>query len=131
MRQFLQARYEVIDQSQVNEIRDLHDVRRFLAAGKIDPAKSLGRLYGVDWLVIGEGASELIGPMPGTQRISSVARFQAKAINVHAGKIVAVVNPPSIGGWALTERSAGQEALTRAARLLADELLTALQSVTY
>jgi hypothetical protein len=82
----------------------------------------------VDWLVIGEGFSELVGKKPGTNRISSEARFQAKVIDIHTGQLVVVASPPSVGGWAHGEMNAGKAALSNAASLLAEELLRALNN---
>jgi uncharacterized caspase-like protein len=115
IRQLLQSGLSVVDQEQVQRLRDSDQVRKAVT-GDREAVRSLGRQYGADVLIVGEAASEKAmsgGPLG--QLVSVRAQVDARALRTDTGDILAT-DGQSASGIDLVESGAGKKAIEEAAK---------------
>lgn len=115
IRQLLQSGLNVVDQEQVQRIRDSDQVRKAVT-GDRGAVRSLGQRHGADVLIVGEASSEkaMSGGLLG-QLVSVRAHVDARALRTDTGDIV-TTDGQSASGVDLVESGAGRKALEEAAR---------------
>ncbi len=115
IRQLLQSGLSVVDQEQVQRIRESDQVRKAVT-GDREAVRSLGQRHGADVLIVGEASSEkaMSGGALG-QLISVRAHVDARALRTDTGDIV-TTDGQSASGVDLVESGAGRKALEEAAK---------------
>ena len=121
IRRFLEVGFYVVDQKQVEAIRDQERV--LTAVNNPQVAASLGAEFGADIIVIGEAFSEFAGSRGG--RVSARARVEARAIDTRTGRILAADGKHGSGAD-IAEFVAAKTALRKAGAELGDYFITQL-----
>lgn len=130
-RQLKDAGYYVVDQKQIDKIRESEAVEK-VAEGDIEGAVAMGQRFGAEIVVAGEAVGELGGTAGGggyggmSYSFKSVrARGDVRAIRVDTGEIVATARAEGSGAD-ISELVAGKKALTKVgedmAKALVDEI---------
>ncbi|MSQ48568.1 MAG: hypothetical protein EXR78_09355 [Deltaproteobacteria bacterium] len=115
IRQLMQSGFSVVDQEQVQRIRESDQLRKAVT-GDREAARSLGQRHGADVLIVGEASSEKAmsgGPLG--QLVSVRAYVDARALRTDTGDIL-TTDGQSASGVDLVESSAGKKALEAAAK---------------
>lgn len=126
IRQLLDYKFRVVDQSQIAIIRDTDQVKQLLA-GNDRLATAVGLDYGADIVVIGEAISEYQQNFP-NGLVSCSARVEARAIRTDTGDII-TSHGVHASGVDSTEMLAAKKALALAGNKLAEYFIQKLQNV--
>lgn len=119
IRLFLEKGFEVVDQSQIKQIR-YNDQVKAAAAGDNEAAQLIGMEYGAEVIIIGEAFSEFNMERAGL--ISCRARVEARAVETDTGRILAAHGFHGAGVDS-TENLAGKAALANAGAKIAEYLM--------
>jgi len=126
IRQLLQSGLSVVDQEQVQRLRDSDQIRKAVT-GDREAVRNLGRQYGADVLIVGEASSEKAmsgGPLG--QLVSVRAQVDARALRTDTGDILAT-DGQSASGVDLVESGAGKKAIEEAAKKWVETNLSRLR----
>ena len=118
IRKFLEAGLNLVDQQQIDAIRDQERVLH--AVNDPSVAASLGAEFGADYIVIGEAFSEFASQR--NNMISCRARVEARVIETRTGRIIAADGQHG-SGLDIAENVAAKAALRNAGSSLADYFL--------
>jgi hypothetical protein len=126
IRQLIERKFRVVDQSQVAIIRDTDQVRKSLQ-GDDKAAIAIGFDYGADIVVLGEAFSEYQQDLP-NGLVSCSARVEARAIRTDTGEII-TAHAMHANAADSTELLAGKKALASAGNKLAEYFAQKFQSI--
>lgn len=89
MRKLIEGGMVVIDQEQIDEIRNPDEIKNFLLKGTSKQARWLGKQFGVDMVVIGEAIGQTFDSnIAGGRFISTDVQLLAKVISVKTGNVI-------------------------------------------
>jgi len=119
IKRFLEAGFDVVDQAQVQKIREDEVVARGWRDDKV--AQELGRRYQAEVIIIGEAFSEFAATLE-REMVSCRARVEAKAVETATGQILATDGREGSAAD-ISENIAGKKALRDAGSELASYLI--------
>jgi len=119
IKRFLKKGFKVVDQDQVDKIRNSEQLQAVLEGNDALAAK-IGRDYGAEVIIAGKAFSEYAGDFYGF--VSCRASVDARAILTDTGDVVAA-DGKQAGGADIAKNVAGEKALSSAAGMLADSLM--------
>lgn len=121
IRKFVEEDFWVVDQNQVEKIRELDQAKR-AAQGDNAAAAALGRQFKAEIIIVGEAFSQLAEDTGLGGLFSCRARLEARAIHCDTGQIIAAhgVHAP---GLEITEELASKKALAEAGGKFADYMM--------
>lgn len=125
IRKFLEAGLNLVDQGQIDAIRNQERVLH--AVNDASVAAALGVEFGADYIVIGEAFSEFASRR--NNMISCRARVEARVIETRTGRIIAADGKHG-SGLDIAENVAAKAALRNAGSSLADYFLSRMCSQT-
>ncbi len=117
--QLLEAGFRVVDQSQVDEVRETEEIRRAIE-GEVDAELDLKAEFDADLLVTGEAVSTYIGSQSSFH--SYRANLDVNVIHADTAEVVAA-NSVSATGADLSELSAAKDAFADAGDKMAEYLI--------
>ena len=89
MQSLIDGGMEVIDQEQIDEIRNPDEIKEFLLSGTSKQARWLGKQYGANVVVIGEAIGQsFYSNIAGGRFISTDVQLQAKVLSVNTGNVL-------------------------------------------
>jgi hypothetical protein len=89
MRKLIEGGMEVIDQEQIDEIRNPDEIKEFLLSGTSKQARWLGKQYGAHMVVIGEAIGQTFySNIAGGRFFSTDVQLQAKVLSVKTGNVL-------------------------------------------
>lgn len=89
MQKLIEGGMVVIDQEQIDEIRNPDEIKRFLQSGTSKQARWLGKQFGAEMVVIGEAIGQTFySNIAGGRFISTDVQLQAKVISVKTGNVL-------------------------------------------
>lgn len=126
IRNFVEARYRVIDQTQIAAIRST-DRAAAAARGDIAAAQAIGRKFGAEIIVVGEAFSQAVEGARTEQSgmRSCRARVEVRMLRTDTGEILAA-NGVHASGIDATEELAAKKALANAGGQVAKYMLDQL-----
>lgn len=116
---FLKKDFKVVDQDQVDKIRNSRQLQAALEGNDALAAK-IGRDYGAEVIIAGKAFSEYSGDFYGF--VSCRASVNARAILTDTGDVIAA-DGKQAGGADIAKNVAGEKALSGAGGTLADSLM--------
>jgi len=119
IRIFVLRGFKVVDQKQVERIRENDQVRVALR-GDYESAAAIGRQYGAEVFIIGNASTQNTGEIQGIQMCQ--VTIKAKAIECDTAEILAA-NTKSAGGGDANINIANKKAFQKASKGLADALI--------
>jgi len=117
--QFLKKGFKVVDQDQVNKIRNTKQLQAAIE-GNDRLAAKIGRDYGAEVIIAGKSFSEYAGEF--YKFVSCRASARARAVLTDTGDVIAVGSQQA-GGADIAKNVAAEKALDSAGRMLADSLI--------
>jgi len=124
IRTFLEAGFtRMMDQNQVNTLRD-SDIVRSMVQGDMAAAQDFALQFGLDYIIVGEAFSELIGTLQGGM-VSCRARLEARMIRIDTAQIMAT-NGFHEAGLDLTELLASKKAFENAGKKMGEYMIQQL-----
>lgn len=126
IRSFVEARYRVVDQSQIAAIRQ-GDQAAAAARGDIAAAQAIGRKFGAEIIIVGEAFSELVEGSRAEHAgmVTCRARVEVRMIRTDTGEILAA-NGMQAAGLDATENLAAKKALSNVGGMVAKYMLDQL-----
>ena len=89
MQKLIEGGMEVIDQEQIDEIRNPDEIKKFLQSGTKKQARWLGKQFGAEMVVIGEAIGQSFNSnIAGGRFISTDVQLLAKVISVKTGSVL-------------------------------------------
>ncbi len=89
MQKLIEGGLVVIDQEQIDEIRNPDEIKKFLQSGTRKQARWLGKQFGAHMVVIGEAIGQTFYPnIAGSRFISTDVQLLAKIISVKTGNVI-------------------------------------------
>ncbi len=89
MQKLIESGMVVIDQEQIDEIRNPDQIKKFLQSGTRKQARWLGKQFGAEMVVIGEAIGQTFNSnIAGGRFISTDVQLQAKVISVKTGNVL-------------------------------------------
>jgi hypothetical protein len=119
----VEAGYRVLDHTQVLRVAQ-RDQTAALLRGDKQTAQEIGLKFLSNLIVVGESSTRFSQNNQGV--VSAYARITARAIESETGRVVANVLVDRVRGFGRDDVGAGEDALTRARKPAADQLLQAL-----
>jgi hypothetical protein len=115
--------YRVLDHVQVQKVAN-RDTLAALGRGDAQAAREIGLRFLSNLVVLGEATTRFSQNTAGI--VSAYARVTARVIETETGRVVANVSLDQVRGFASDPTSAGERALTAAAKPAAEKLLEKL-----
>jgi curli biogenesis system outer membrane secretion channel CsgG len=139
IKRLIDAGYQVVDQKEVDRVRDTPQVQQIWSSPTQQLTQPLGQRFRADILLVGQAFSEAVGPVAAPQPpaqpggpppapvggpplVSARARVQVRVIVAATARVVAS-EAATASATDVGEVTAAKEALSKAADLVADALL--------
>jgi len=98
MQKLIEGGMMVIDQEQIDEIRNPDEIKNFLLSGTSKQARWLGKQFGAHLVVIGEAIGQTFhSNIAGSRFISTDVQLLAKVISVKTGNVIETLSVESKG----------------------------------